>query len=528
MPRRAVVIGSNGPAVGSATPLKYAVSDARRLAEVLRGPLCGFEVKLIEGATAAGPVRDCIDRISDECGHDDTLVVTFAGHGIVDRGMLLMLDQSRVVRPLITMLHADDIVKAMRFSRARYKLLILDCCHAGSMLLGNSFRDAGGEKMTNLIPGIDSSAESDATTFVALLASDKFEKARELDDLGGGFLTQAVCDALGPEFQHADRGDDGAIDLEDLKSWLEERADNYNRHHQETKVPTPYFYGRTRGQFYITMPWMQHQVDEANGTELLVLPAYTKDRVWCIGRTPVTNAQYRNFLRAADRLRPPRPPQGEVYYRKGGTRSKWVDVVPDTSFEGWVGPFEPWDHEEFSASNQPVVCVSYKEAVAYAEWLTSKSWRQLQFEVTPLDLWDIAAFGKNSPVHDRREWRQREIYDKAAAPAPVSDAGNRTTPFGAVDMLGNVWEWCSGEHSYSSGLISSRIPIATRALEIRGGGYLDDLSCIRPFLNVSSMPERENCRHSDIGFRVAATVAVANLPPEIAERVFRGGFNLTR
>jgi hypothetical protein len=40
MPRRAIVIGSNGPTVGPTTPLKYALNDAQRLAQVLRGPMC--------------------------------------------------------------------------------------------------------------------------------------------------------------------------------------------------------------------------------------------------------------------------------------------------------------------------------------------------------------------------------------------------------------------------------------------------------------------------------------------------------
>ena len=524
MTRRAVVIASNGPA-GGLTPLKYALADARRLAETLAGPLCRFEVELIPGAPTPSPVRDCVDRIADECAPDDAFLVAFSGHGIVDRGMLLMLDQSNVDRPLQTMLHAEDIVRAMRFCRARHKLLILDCCHAGGVLQGNIFKDAA-EKMTSIV-GLDAGGEADAATFAALLASDRFEKARELDALGGSFLIHEICQALGPAFRGADYKGDGAIDLDDLKWWLELRTEEHNKRHPEAKVPMPYLYGRTKRRFYLTLApsaWIRHGIEGPNGTELLVLPAYTDGfkpliSAWCIGRTPVTNDQYRRFVEETGVS----PPRGEVFIRREEARSNWVDVELTQGFEGWVGPFEPWRQEEFSAPDQPVVCISFDEADMYARWLTRKSGDGHRFRVTPRNVWDIAAMGKDFQVHDRREWRQAEIHNKAEAPAPVSDAESRTTPFGAVDMLGNVWEWCSSERVEQP--VLSIDPIV-RAVELRGGSYLDDLSVILPYLPLSSVPGKEECRHSDLGFRVAVTVPIADLPPEVAERVLRG-FDLT-
>ena len=198
--------------------------------------------------------------------------------------------------------------------------------------------------------------------------------------------------------------------------------------------------------------------------------------------------------------------------------------------EGWVGPFRPWEHKEFNAAEQPVGCVSFAEAKAYAKWLDSQTKVLRHFSVTPLNIWDITAFGKDFQVHDRREWRQARIHDRADNPAPVTDADDRTTPYGAIDMLGNVWEWCSSEimrHIQSVGQISiSAREIASGAREIRGGSYLDNLSETFPFCPVSSIPDREDCRHSDLGFRVAAMVPMHDLPPDVAERV-RLGFNIS-
>jgi hypothetical protein len=87
-------------------------------------------------------------------------------------------------------------------------------------------------------------------------------------------------------------------------------------------------------------------------------------------------------------------------------------------------------------------------------------------------------------------------------------------------MIGNVWEWCS---SWEKPAGASR---RTEDLEIRGGGYLDDLTLVLPFCPVSTIQDREECRQADLGFRLATTVPLENLPCEVAERV-RGGFDLT-
>ncbi len=60
----------------------------------------------------------------------------------------------------------------------------------------------------------------------------------------------------------------------------------------------------------------------------------------------------------------------------------------------------------------------------------------------------------------------------------------------------------------------------------RGGGYLDNLSEALPFFAVSSIQDDEKCRHSDLGFRVAAMVPIYDLPLDIVDRVQRG-FDLT-
>jgi hypothetical protein len=50
--------------------------------------------------------------------------------------------------------------------------------------------------------------------------------------------------------------------------------------------------------------------------------------------------------------------------------------------------------------------------------------------------------------------------------------------------------------------------------QVRGGGYLDDLSRTEIFLAAAELPRRTNTRQSDLGFRIAAEVELDLLPRE--------------
>lgn len=134
----------------------------------------------------------------------------------------------------------------------------------------------------------------------------------------------------------------------------------------------------------------------------------------------VTNAQYRRFVQAKGHLEP----KGSAY------------------LDGHIVPnFEPWKDSRFNGDDQPVVCVSWYDAMAYAEW----SGKRLPTEAE----WEKAARG--GLVGKRYPWGDEEPDEKMA-----SYGGNvkKTTPvgvyppnsYGLYDMPGNVWEWCLDEY----------------------------------------------------------------------------------
>jgi hypothetical protein len=54
---------------------------------------------------------------------------------------------------------------------------------------------------------------------------------------------------------------------------------------------------------------------------------------------------------------------------------------------------------------------------------------------------------------------------------------------------------------------------------LRGGGYLDQLDRVHPFMNEWEIPDGRDVRHSDVGFRVAMRASLDDLPDDVEEAV---------
>jgi len=225
--------------------------------------------------------------------------------------------------------------------------------------------------------------------------------------------------------------------------------------------------------------------DDEKPQRRITLPEYR------IGKYPVTNGQYRRFV------------------QDGGYTEKHRDCW---TVAGWkwrarekIEKPEYLDDLDFGIANHPVVGVSWYEAVAYCNWL-NKTNPGRKFHLPTEAEWEKAARGT-----DGREYPWLGRFDSEKANTRESGIGRTTavglfprgtSPYGALDMAGNVWEWCSSEYrEYPYRADDGREdPASTDSRSLRGGSWLDHQVNARCAYRDRSHP---GIRNFVIGVRVA-------------------------
>jgi sulfatase modifying factor 1 len=103
--------------------------------------------------------------------------------------------------------------------------------------------------------------------------------------------------------------------------------------------------------------------------------------------------------------------------------------------------------------------------------------------------------------------------DGFAARAPVGSFAAGASPYGLVDMAGNVWEWTSGHYSrdppHGVTRTDPRGPLSGDERTIRGGGYRSPPSDLRLTRRVGLPPGE---RLAGVGFRCAYDAEPASRP----------------
>lgn len=190
-----------------------------------------------------------------------------------------------------------------------------------------------------------------------------------------------------------------------------------------------------------------------------------------IAKYPITNAQYAKFMEAGGY-------QQRQWWTDAGWDAKLQGLTLDWSTGAGVATDTPWTEPRFwndpawNGSEQPVVGVSWYEAMAFCQWLSQATGTNIALPTE--DQWQYAAQGDDERKYPwGNEWDCTRCNNsvkpcESTGTTPVRQyEGRGDSPFGVVDMVGNVWEWCLTEFDNQSNDDLTN----TNSRTIKGGGW---------------------------------------------------------
>ncbi len=224
--------------------------------------------------------------------------------------------------------------------------------------------------------------------------------------------------------------------------------------------------------------------DRESGPEITV-PTF------CLGKYPVTNAQYLAFVEAT-----------------GTHAPEWMEEGSDYNIDTGSDDYYRKMGAATTAASHPVVGVSWDDAVAFCEWLSAKTGDP--YGLPSETRWEYAARGgrADDPYEYAGGNKLKEVgWYRENSNGSTHPVGLKLpNTLGLYDLSGNVWEWCA-DHWHAD---YQDIPRDGRAWTeggeenwrvVRGGSWLNN----DYFCRVSSryFSRSTDVRNSDLGFRVA-------------------------
>lgn len=219
--------------------------------------------------------------------------------------------------------------------------------------------------------------------------------------------------------------------------------------------------------------------DQAAGSDEKPQHTVSLNAFW-VDRTEVTNAMFARFVVATG-------------YKTEAERQGWGKVFSLSEQEWGEVDGANWQHPRGSTTtiegldDYPVVSMSWNDANTYCQWVG----RRLPTEAE----WEKAARGtdgRNYPWGDQapagnllnfadrnlaQDWSDKNADDGYEFLAPVGSYPAGASPYGALDMVGNAWEWTVDwyvEDYYAHSPTKNPVQTTTAFTRVlRGGSWLD-------------------------------------------------------
>ena len=209
---------------------------------------------------------------------------------------------------------------------------------------------------------------------------------------------------------------------------------------------------------------------------IMSAPVYL-DAFW-IDQTEVTNAMFAKFIAATD-YRPETEINGKSFVYQFSS-----DSSVKTSGANWQHPHGPASDIK-GLDQYPVVQVSWNDAVAFCKWAGGRLPTEAE--------WEKATRGTDGRLHPwgNQDWAGNlanfmdkqlnptyTVDDGYAGVAPVGSYPDGASPYGALDLAGNVAEWTEDWYadSYPQGdqtitVVNPQGPATGEERVMRGGAW---------------------------------------------------------
>ncbi len=184
-----------------------------------------------------------------------------------------------------------------------------------------------------------------------------------------------------------------------------------------------------------------------------------------------------------------------------------------------VGIAKP-DDEGWGRARYPVINISWLDAMAFCRWLSKKT--DNNFMLPTEAQWEKAArgtdgrlypWGNSLPSDDKANFekgnanfvkRAKQAESRLIYTTPIGSHPKGSSPYGVLDMAGNVYEWCldwySSANSYSSIKMNPRGPKKGDYRVLRGGSWFGGSQCLKTTFRTSA---KSSSRYFHIGFRLS-------------------------
>lgn len=233
----------------------------------------------------------------------------------------------------------------------------------------------------------------------------------------------------------------------------------------------------------------------------------TIDGFW-MSRTEVTNAQFADFVKATGYRTeaeddPPAMPGAPPAMREPGSAVFRVPTPENRNWWAWVpgaqwrAPSGPGSSINGKASH-PVVQVTYRDALAYAQWAG--------FSLPSEEQWEYAARAGEADIPQLIDEKRQPTANVYQGVFPARDLGDdgftsrapagcfAANAFGLHDMIGNVWEWTTSAPRNGD-------PVQI----IKGGSYLCAANYCARYRPAARQFQERDLGTDHIGFRVVDT-----------------------